>query len=1084
MRFQNLRALFPCAVLLAVFFATGSQGVAEFAANRYALILEDPPVSARFRSAQKVRSAEAGSYRRQIQARQDALRNELRSRDIVVTGSVTTLLNALFVVAPQSRLAELKSLSGVKAVVPLRRYRRDLNRAAPLVNAPAAWNVFGGVQNAGSGVKVAILDSGIDQTHPAFQDSSLPMPPGYPMCSGSDCEFTNNKVIAARSYVRQLAAGSPPNPAADSRPDDYSPRDRDGHGTAVASCVAGVANGGTVTFTGIAPKAYLGNYKIYGSPEVNDSTTDAAIIMALEDAWNDGMDVVNFSSGGPALTGPLDTGAICGNPPGVACDLSAQAFENAAASGLVIVASAGNSGQDGQFYPTFNSIGSPGDAPSVIAVGATTNSHTFLETVSVTGPGVPPNLSAIQTRAGDAYVPRGSVTAPLRDVTQFGNDGLACSPLPAGSLFGAFALILRGTCTFAVKAANAQAAGAAGVIFYMADDSPIIGLLGLSSFAIPAVMISNSDGLALKNFIAANPEHPVLIDGAGMEQDSASYDLLAGFSSLGPAAGSLGIKPDLAAVGTNLYFAGERYDPLGALYSSNGYATASGTSFAAPVVSGAAALVKQNRPGFTAAQLKSALVNTASQDVTLDQSGNPAGVQSLGGGKLDAGAAVNTALTAVPATLSFGALRSGSLPATQQLQITNSSPGAVTLSLAVVPANQSSAAAITLDKQSLTLGPNSSDTVKVTLSGSLPQPGSYSGAVTIQGSGASLRVPYLFLVGSGVPANIIPLTGANFDGTVGQPIPQGIISFKLVDAYGVPVSGVPVSFTPRNGGRIAYADSATDANGVAAAQPVLGSQPGNYSFTVAAGGLRYTASGYARMQPTISPGGVINAAAADAGTPVAPGSYISIFGAGLSDTTNQATAAILPLAIDYVNVSFDVPSAHISVPGRLTYVSPNQVNVQVPWELQGQTTAQVKVTIDYSPGNVVLVPLSDYAPAFFETGAGVVAALDSGYRVIGSGNPARRGQVVQLYANGLGPVTNQPASGDPAPSSPLSWTTTKPVVTIGGQQADLSFWGLAPGFAGLYQINATVPAGLAPGNQPITVAIGGRTSKASGIWVQ
>ena len=95
----------------------------------------------------------------------------------------------------------------------------------------------------------------------------------------------------------------------------------------------------------------------------------------------------------------------------------------------------------------------------------------------------------------------------------------------------------------------------------------------------------------------------------------------------------------------------------------------------------------------------------------------------------------------------------------------------------------------------------------------------------------------------------------------------------------------------------------------------------------------------------------MNAASAAAGTPVAPGSYISIFGSNLSDFTDSTGSANLPLAIDLVNVSFDVPSAGISVPGHLIYVSANQVNVQVPWELQGQTSAQVKVTIDYTYGN-------------------------------------------------------------------------------------------------------------------------------------
>ena len=280
MTLSKAKKAFKCSILLTFLAILNSLPlVAQLASNRYALILEDPPVSSKYTTTEAARSAEARNYRGQIQSRQQTLRNELASRKVPVVGSADTLLNAIFVAASSDRVAELKSLPGVKAVVPLRRYRRNLNRAIQLVNVPAAWNALGGIPNAGHGIKIAILDSGIDQAHPAFQDSSLPMPAGFPIFTTGDSAFTNNKVIVARSYVRQLAAGSSP---ADSRPDDYSARDREGHGTAVASIAAGVTNNGTVTITGVAPKAYLGNYKIYGSPEVNDSTFDDVIIHALE----------------------------------------------------------------------------------------------------------------------------------------------------------------------------------------------------------------------------------------------------------------------------------------------------------------------------------------------------------------------------------------------------------------------------------------------------------------------------------------------------------------------------------------------------------------------------------------------------------------------------------------------------------------------------------------------------------------------------------------------------------------------------------------------------------------------------------
>ena len=92
------------------------------------------------------------------------------------------------------------------------------------------------------------------------------MPQGFPVCSGSDLRIHQQQGNRGQKLREELAVGSSPNPAADSRPDDYSARDRDGHGTAVASCAAGNVNTGLVTFSGFAPKAWLGNYKIYGSP--------------------------------------------------------------------------------------------------------------------------------------------------------------------------------------------------------------------------------------------------------------------------------------------------------------------------------------------------------------------------------------------------------------------------------------------------------------------------------------------------------------------------------------------------------------------------------------------------------------------------------------------------------------------------------------------------------------------------------------------------------------------------------------------------------------------------------------------------
>jgi minor extracellular serine protease Vpr len=1150
---------------LICFVFCASPAFAQLVANRYTLLLGEPSVASRFETRAEVESAAGIQYRTQIETRQRAVLAELAARNIPVTGRVSTLLNAIFVAAPASRLPEMLAIPGVAAVRPMRRVQLLLNRATQLMNAPVAWTALGGQASAGKGMKIAIIDTGIDQTHPAFQDSSLTPPAGFPICTTGhpeDCGFTNSKVIVARSYVRQIAGftskspatlpddTSVPPPAATSQPDDYSPSDHVGHGTATASVAAANQNSGIVTFTGMAPKAFLGNYKIFGTPGVNDSPTDAVLILAINDAFNDGMDVASLSVGSQALAGGADTGAACGLPAGQPCDPLAFAYEAAAKKGLVVVAAAGNSGSDAvlsfsENYPYFNSISSPSSAPSVISVGATTNSHAITPAVSASSASAPATVKSLSAQLGDSFFfpsSQGASSAPLVDVTQLGNDGLACAALPANSLKGSYALIERGTCTFETKASSAQLAGAVGIVFYMADSSPLIVPGGLGSsgafFIGPSVMISNTDGLALKNYIDANPGQAVTIDVAGKELDLATFsqlyllspplaqNQLASYSSFGPAPDGT-IKPDLVATGgldvdispaPGMYLAAQTLDPNGILYSVSRYATADGTSFATPLVAGAAALVKQAHPNYSAGQIKSALVNSAAQDTTTDdgasdvngirQSPMPVNVQWLGGGRLDAGAALKSAITSEPATVSFGYLRSNTLPVTRTLSVTNKGASPVTVAVAVAPNSAPSGSTVATDKTSLTLNANASAALNVTLSGTVPAPGSYSGAVTLSASGAVTRIPYLFLVPDGVPYNVVPAAGG-LQGTPGQD--AGSIAVQITDKYGVPVIGSSVSFSvsPRNGvtfqsvhGEPACSANATggvacasDNYGVAYAEVILGATTSTPTITVTGpppNNIPFQFTAFILPQPAITQGQILDNAIFQ--PTVAPGSIAAIKGSNLMDpdlliNTAQGYDLIpsvltsFPLVLDGVNVSFDVPGAGISVPAPVVAVSPGQIDIQVPWELKGQTSAQVKVTIDEEfgqsiYGNVVTAQLSDYTPAFFNNN-NIAAALDGNYVPISNSNPAIRGQFIALYANGLGPVSNPPADG--APAGVNSITTTPCVVTIGGQTLSASqvpFCGLAPGLA-IYQVNVQVPAGLTPGNQPVTISIGGKTSPAS-----
>lgn len=1075
--------LAPVAFL--VWLLPGQFAFAQGRLDRFALVLSEPPLAGKLTSGPTGRQAADREGLRRIETQQESLRAALGARGITVLGSTQVLLNAVYVAAPGTSEEELKSLAGVAHVQRLRPIRRHMNRALDLVRARAAWSAVGGIENAGAGVKIGILDTGIDHTHPAFRDPALRPPPGYPRCEPADCPFTTNKIIAARSYVNLLVLADRPE---FSRPDDLTPRDRVGHGTAAAMAAAGVeTRGASATVSGVAPKAYLGNYKIYGSPGVNDVTFDDVIVMALEDALRDGMDIVVLASGQPAEWGPNDRGAVCNLTGSDPCDVQAAAVENAVRAGLTVVVSAGNDGDLAVRFPALNSIHSPGTAPSAITVGASTNSHIFFSTFQALGEGVPSRLQQIPVLFGNGPRPAGPITAPLKDVAATEPDGFACRPLGRDSLTGAIALVDRGGCAYATKVANAQRAGAVAVVFVQSGGSNFIfPPLGLSETGIPAAMMGADDGRAAREFLSANPDRPWRLDPALVELD-AEADTIAYFSSRGPGVGENHIKPELVAVGTDLYLATQSYDPNGDMWSPDGFTAAQGTSFAAPMVAGAAALVKQLQPALTPAEVKSAVVNTAAAGLgDFDENGAriAASITARGAGKLDAAQAARTSISVEPATLSFGVVSTGSLPSLG-LRIRNRSTTAVTLTLRIDPPDSR----LQLSASRLTLAAGASEQISVRLA-SLPQPGSYEGSVVIEGGAVPLRVPYLYLRGDGVPFNILPISGFDFVANAGETIP-GDLLLKVVDRYGAPVPNVPVRFRPAAG--IVRASERTDELGIAFARALAPAFPGEFEYSaelLSGPTLGVTFPGRVRLRPAIFQNGVVNAASGEIGRGLAPGSYISIFGRNLSEALKVYGTPYLPLALAGTSVSFDVPERKLSLPGRLHFVSEGQINVQIPWELRGLNSVKLKVSIGaLSESALYTLPLYDYSPAFFEiadlAGSGrlVIAALDENYQVLTSANRARRGRIVQLYANGLGPVDNTPPSGEPTPGSPLAWTRERPEVSVGGRPAAVQFSGLSPGSVALYQVNIVVPQELSSGLHEVVMTQGGVRSKTALLYV-
>jgi minor extracellular serine protease Vpr len=1066
----------------------------------YALILEDAPIAQKTHSRVALQSRESQAEATRLRGVQARVLSELKRRGIVVEGADQILVNAVFVAATRETAMQLRDIPGVAHVAPVPRFHRDLDRALTLENVPAAWSALGGASNAGAGIKIGIIDSGIDQSHPGFQDASLTAPSGFPK---GDANFTNNKVIVARSYVSMLSIADPRYDT----PDDLTPRDRVGHGTAIAMIAAGAQNTGPAgTIQGVAPKAFLGNYKVYGSPGVNDFTLFSALNQALNDALADGMDVVTLSLGGgdSPFYGPLDLANECADSGGnTQCDVRAQAVENAIRNGMVVVVSAGNDGNINNGAPTLNTIHTPGTAPNAITVGASVNSHVLYQAVHVNGSGVPSSLQNIRALFSDGphkdpFGIASGAPAPIKDVAQTGNDGLACSSLPSGALAGAIALIQRGTCNFSDKIINAQNAGAIGVIIYQTSGQNTIfsGLLAQDT-GIPSVMIGNTDGVALKSFLASNSNATGALDPALTASENPPNAVWAA-SSRGPSTGTFSptapttaIKPELVAVGVNLYTATQKFDPNGEAYNASGYTTVTGTSYAVPMAAGAVALVKQKNPSFTPAQLKSAVVNTATQDVS-DEAGAQARVNSAGAGKLSAGDAVTATATLEPATMEFGVIAAGALPINRTLKITNAGSASATFTFAVQQRDADSNARVAVTPASVTLAAGQQNSVTVSLTGTRPSPGSYEGFIVVTGSGPTLRVPYQYLVGSGVPFVAYPINNGGFLGGAGD---QGWeLDLRVTDQYGVPVIGTPLVFTlppgtsfTKNSSGGNLVDGATTNYGNAAALVNLPPTQGDLIFTAAVGGLNVEFDGFSRVYPAITLNRVVDAATGVVGQGLAPGSYISIYGTALADATQVESTASLPISLSTVNVTFD--GGGLSLPVHLHFVSPGQINVQIPWEFQGQSSVVMKTTVNgYLSSDVYTVPLAQVSPGIFEfsdNGRKSAVVQDTGFNLITQANPAQRGKAIQIYMNGLGPVSNQPASGEPSPgASGLASTNATPTVSIGGVPAQVVFSGMTPGAVGLYQVNAVVPSNAPTGNQSLVVAIGGKNSQTSSIAVQ
>jgi minor extracellular serine protease Vpr len=562
----------------------------------------------------KLTGFEKNQIKNQLKRSQDSLKAHIQAAGGTILAQFQSALNGIKVKIAPSKVDQLRSLPGVIAVLPVHRDVPDNVTSVPYIGAPVVWDAPTNLR--GEGIKVGIIDTGIDYTHANFGGPGTPVDyetahanetaPANPAFFGPSAPKVKGGFdLVGDAYNADDPDHNTPMP-------DPNPLDCNGHGSHVAGTAAGfgvTAAGATYTgpynpgiytagaFTvgpGVAPKADLYAYRVFGCEGSTDVTVDA-----INKAFDDGMDVINMSLGSPF---------------GTADDASAVASTNAAQAGMIVVASAGNSG------PNQYITGSPATGTGAISVAAN-DAHTGF-------PGVTVAISTdgtITAQNSNAEPFSDSTTLPvavIRDSYPSGPVSLGCSDTDfsnyPGGVAGKFVVVVRGVCARVHKAILGNKAGAAAVAMINTDSGypPFEGKITsdpdtgeqytvtIPFFGIRGVLGSDptDDG---DNLITADSPQgaggTVTLTNATIANPG--FSSFASFSSGGPRNGDSWLKPDITAPGVSVFST--------AVGSGNGGTVLSGTSMAAPHVAGVAALVKQAHPDWDEVQeWKAAIVNT------------------------------------------------------------------------------------------------------------------------------------------------------------------------------------------------------------------------------------------------------------------------------------------------------------------------------------------------------------------------------------------------------------------------------------------------------------------------------------------
>jgi len=519
-----------------------------------------------------------------------------------------TLWNGLSVAATARDISKIRGLPGVQAVYPVATVEpmqqeqptgvvADLITAIKMTGADVAQSELG---LTGRGVRVAVIDSGIDFDHPDLGG-----------CFGPGC-----RVNEGFDFVGDAFNGSN-TPVSDPIPDDCA-----GHGTHVAGIIG--ANG---TLKGVAPNVTFHAYRVFGC---TGGTPTDIVLAALERAFADGTDVVNMSLGSGYLW-PQDPLALASN--------------RLVRRGVVVVASIGNAGDTGLY-----SSGTPGVGRDVIGVASVDNTHANLSAFTIS----PDSMAIGYIAAAAAPAPPTTGTFPMARTGTSTTTNDACAMLPPGSLTGSVALIRRGACGFYVKAFNAQAAGAAGVVLY--NNAP--GFLnatvaGTPPITIPVVAVTAAKGTFIDSRLASGPVMMTWTNQVASELNPTG-GLISSFSSYGLAP-DLSFKPDISAPGGSI----RSTLPL----EQGGFGVLSGTSMSSPHVAGAVALLLQAHPDLNPNEVQERLQNSARPGLWWGNPslGFPDNVHRQGAGLVRIDDAVLTEAEISPSSLALGEIENGTV---------------------------------------------------------------------------------------------------------------------------------------------------------------------------------------------------------------------------------------------------------------------------------------------------------------------------------------------------------------------------------------------------------------------------------------